>query len=360
MKKYGIIIVLLLLLNLLSSCKPKVEEENRHEEESETETVEKEEETETIEEEPEDIFRIINVDEGYLIYNPHGNYGYRYGPSIILNEDGSYDVWFSSPGNSDTEWDYITYYHSENGTSWSSGEVVLRPTPGSKDECSVCDPGVIYFNGYYYLAYTSTDDYERNGYNNSVFVARSIYPDGPFEKWNGTGWGGDPEPFIPYEGDPSYLGNGEPSFVIVGEELYVYYSHTDQAGSRTRLAKADLSENWPATVHEVCEVLKWKANDSLDVVYDNDLDMFFAFTIKYRMDSNSQLILCQSDDGESFTQADWTTTMIEEYAHNCGVSKGKDGHIYSEDDLLVGYAFGERWGIWPTKFQKIWIKHTEA
>lgn len=308
---------------------------------------------------PEEEFRIKNSDLGYILYNASENFGYRYGPSIIENEDGSFDAWFSSPGNSNDEWDWIVYRHSYDGVHWDEESVVLRPTPDSKDSCSVCDPGVICFNGYYYLAYTSTNDYERNGYNNSIFVARSMYPDGPFEKWNGSGWGGNPEPIIAYEGDPSYWGIGEPSFVIKENELYLYYSHTDSMGSCTRLAKADLSEDWPFTIEDQCMVFKWKANDSLDVVYAEDIDRFLAFTIKYRMDTSSQLILLVSSDGKEFVEADWTKDFLEEYAHNCGVSKRENGHIVVDDDEpLIGFAYGKNWGRWATKIARIWIKYS--
>ena len=88
------------------------------------------------------------VDEGEIIFYSSEDY-YRYGPSIMKNTDGSYDAWFSSPGNSGSQWDWIAYRHSDDGINWSNESIVLRPTPGSKDQCSVCDPGLIYFDGYY-------------------------------------------------------------------------------------------------------------------------------------------------------------------------------------------------------------------
>ena len=111
--------------------------------------------------------------------------GYRYGPSIMYYADGSCDAWFSTPGWNG-EWDWITYKHSEDGVNFTDEKVVLMPTPDSMDKYSCCDPGVIYFGGYYYLGYTSTLDHK--GYANNVFVARSRTPDGPFEKWNGSGY----------------------------------------------------------------------------------------------------------------------------------------------------------------------------
>ena len=37
------------------------------------------------------------------------------------------------------------------------------------------------------------------GLCNQLYVARSKNPNGPFEKWNGNGWGGDPAPIIYYD-----------------------------------------------------------------------------------------------------------------------------------------------------------------
>ena len=202
-------------------------------------------------EEPENTIslQVEAVDEGNVIFYTSQGF-YRYGPSIMEYEDGSMDMWMSSPGNSGSQWDWISYRHSDDGINWSSEQIVLRPTPGSKDQCSVCDPGVIYFNGYYYLAYTGTDYYEGKGSNNSAFVARSENPYGPFE---------------------------------------------------------------------------------------------------------NRLIMYYSEDGKSFTKLDSTKDFIEDYAHNLGVAKSPDGHINTNNEILIGYAYGERWGRWDLKVQNIRI-----
>ena len=303
-----------------------------------------------------DTLKIKAVDEGEVIFYSSQDY-YRYGPSILKNEDGSYDAWFSAPGNNNTEWDWITYRHSDDGVNWSGEKTVLRPTPGSKDQCSVCDPGVIYFGGYYYMGYTSTDYYEGKGSSNSAFVARSEYPDGPFEKWNGSGWGGDPEPIIYYDGEPEGWGIGEISFVINGEDLCIYYTYYDMNGGYTGLYKADLVENWPETMRSKGPVLLRDYQDSLDVVYDDVLGVYFGFSVYQRMAINSCLIMYVSKDGKSFEEADTTKDMIENYSHNVGVAKNMYGHISSDEPILVGYAFGERWGRWDTRFQYINISY---
>ena len=294
------------------------------------------------------------LDEGEILNYYYNDY-YRYGPSIIKYEDGSMDMWVSSPGNSSTEWDWIRYRHSDDGINWSSEQIVLKPTPGSKDQCSVCDPSVVFFNGYYYLGYTATDYYKGEGYNNMAFVARSQYPDGPFEKWNGNGWGGDPEPIIVYEGDPEGWGIGEPCLVIYGEDLYIYYTYADLTGAYVELAKADLTENWPTTIRYKDTVLLRKNQDSLEAAYDDNLEMFVGFSMDLKMSKNSRLIMFGSGNGKEFTDLDSVKDHIEDFAHSVGFAKTPEGHIDSSQDILIGYAYGEDWGRWNLKLQTIRI-----
>ena len=300
-------------------------------------------------------YTITVLDEGNVIYSPGSDYGYLYGPSIIKNDDGSYDAWFSSPGNSGSQWDWISYKHSDDGIAWSDSEIVLKPTPGSKDQCSVCDPAVIQFGDYYYLGYTATDYYDGKGSYNMAFVARSLYPDGPFEKWNGSGWGGNPEPIIFYDGGQDNWGIGELSFVIYDGDLCIYYSYIDIRDSYIGLYKADLSEDWPGTMRNKGPALYRLDHDSVEVVYDNNLNSFLAFTIYGRMSEGSQLNLYKSENGKDFKKVAHTKEMIEDYAHNLGVAKSKEGHIFTNEDLLIGYAYGEKWGRWSTKMQHISI-----
>ena len=301
-------------------------------------------------------FSIQVEDEGGLIYSSAERGAYRYGPSIMKNDDGSYAAWFSSPGNNYSQWDYITYYHSDDGYNWYDEKVVLWPTAGSKDSCSVCDPGVIYFNNYYYLAYTSTNDANGGGANNSAFVARSEYPDGPFEKWNGESWGGDPEPIIAYEGDPTGWGIGEISFVIKDDDLFIYYTYFDLNGGSTRLAKADLVDNWPSTMRNKGIVCYRGSQDSLDVAYDERLDTFFAVSIEFRMDESSRISLYESGDGKKFEFVDFAKTYVPDYSHNIGIAKDKNGFINTGEPIMVSYAYGRNWGRWSAIYQYVRIE----
>ncbi len=301
------------------------------------------------------------VGEGYDIYAPvQDGSGYRYGPSILYYPDGSIDAWFATPGTAG-EWDWFTYKHSDDGgKTWSDEKVVLQPTPDSMDHYSVCDPGMIYLDGYYYLGYTSTID--SRGVNNNCFVARSPNPDGPFEKWNGEGWGGDPEPIVYYDEADASWGAGEPSFVEVDGTLYCYYTWACPEGNFEMVATADATdENWPATM-EVQGIAYQKETDqdSLDVVYIEDYGKFLAVSTYNRFTENSGICVMESDDGITFQQVDIIRTGISQFCHNMGISKRSNGHIQLDDTLcFIGYAYAAGgsdsgyWGNWATRFQNI-------
>ena len=341
-----VILSLFLLITLFSCKKNEVPDEIVVEEDTE----EQQEEQPAVE--PEETYLLKVLDEGDIIFYSSEDY-YRYGPSMMEYEDGSIDAWFSSPGNSGSQWDWLIYRHSDDREEWSDETVVLRPTPESKDRCSVCDPGAIYFGGYYYLAYTGTDYYEGQGSYNMAFVARSRSADGPYEKWNGSGWGGDPEPIIYYDGGQDNWGIGEVSFVIKDEDLFIYYTYIDIRDSYIGLFKADLVENWPAAMREKGPVLYRLDHDSVEIVYDEYNDTFYAFSIDGRMLEGSNLVVYESKNGKDFSLIASTKEYIEDYAHNMGVLKSPEGHIDSSKPLLIGYAYGKEWGRWNTKIQEI-------
>lgn len=299
------------------------------------------------------------LDDGEDIYNPKGK-GYRYGPSIIKYEDGTIDAWFARNGNNSTEWDWISYRHFD-GETWSDEEVVLKPTKKSKDHYSVCDPGVIYFNGYYYLGYTSTENSTNGGVENCIYVARSENPNGPFEKWNGKSWGKKPEPIIVYDEDDLCWGAGEISFVIVDEELYCYYTWIDSTGTYTKLAVANLCNDWPTTLIEKGTVItKINGQGSCDVAYNDEYGKFLAFCSENSFQEDSLIALYESNDGINFIQVARIDTNVMKYCHNLGISKSVEGHINMDDDVIIGYAYSKEdymiWGKWATRFHHAKLK----
>lgn len=319
-------------------------------------------------------FKLILPDEGADVYMPRQGqtWGYRYGPSIMVH-DGICEAWFASPGDS-FEADWFTYRRSEDGgKTWSYEKVVMAPTPDSMDWFSVCDPAVIKFGGYYYIGYTSTLFKDGGGVCNNAFVARSKSPTGPFLKWTGSGWGetrttedgtctwiGKPAPVIYYDEVWQDWGAGEFSFVVKGDTLYMYYTWTASLlgggfSSTTRVASANINdENWPGniTLHGVASVRRSGSNDSYDMVYCEDLDKFIALSTDRRFSEGSMLAVYESNDGLKYRRVNDIKVNTSYMLHNCGISGDELHHIKSGDLMILGYAYGNQWGKWGTRFHR--------
>ncbi|MBM7567783.1 discoidin domain-containing protein [Paenibacillus sacheonensis] len=252
-------------------------------------------------------------------------------------------------------WDVINHKSSTNGTTWTNDNVVMTPTVDSRDTYSNCDPGVIKFGGYYYIGYTSTED--DRGTSNDVYVARSTSPTGPWDKWNGSGWGGNPQPFITYNEASNRYGAGEPSFVLVGTTLYVYYTWLGQDASGnptnyTKVATADSTNaNWPGalTDHGVAiDKSKLDGSDSADIKYIDTYGKFVALTTARRFGPSAYVQMYESTDGLTFYPSNMTVDYIKPYSHNGGLSGTETGHINLSDNNFLAYAYGAQWANWNT------------
>lgn len=306
---------------------------------------------------------------GWKIFDPFNTESdrgsYRYGPSIIINEDGSVDMWTASPGKYG-EWDWISYRHStDGGHTWGKETVALKPNPGSKDLYSVCDPGVVKIGQYYYLGYTSTSD--NRGTDNCVFVARSKNPAGPYDKWNGNGWGGNPEPIVRFDGPRDYFGSGEPSFVVKDDVIYIYYTwcSEDSQGksfSETRVSTASANDpNWPSKmVYKGAAIQRSIGEDSSDVKYVDDLGKFIAISSAKRFTPDSYINAWESKDGINFTPADFLKDNIQTCCHNAGISGRANGHIKLSDKNFIAYAYGSVWAGWSTFLNPITIEENNG
>ena len=304
----------------------------------------------------------IEADTGYDIYKLPSilNSGYRYGASIIDNGDGTLDAWFAMTGCGAEQWDWISYKHSDdNGKTWSEEKCVLQPTPDSYDHYSCCDPGVIYFNGYYYIGYTSTVN--ANMCDNCIFVARSENPDGPFEKWNGSGWGGDkPQPIVFFTEPQNIWGYGEISFVELNGTLYMYYTLSSAGGHYTMVSTANaLDENWPATMEYKGIAVGNGSNDSLDVKYVEEYGKFLAICTDSRLSPDSYLAFYESNDGIAFERVDIVKKNVYHYCHNSGMAGTKNGHITPGMKTFAAYAYGPDWGVWNTRVQEFSLSLTD-
>lgn len=203
---------------------------------------------------------------------------------------------------------------------------------------------------------------DNRGVDNDICVARSKNPDGPFEKWTGSGWGVEPAPLIEYTDNPDYWGAGEPSFVLMGDKLYIYYSW-NTTGSTTRLAIADATdENWPATLEYMGTAIPDKHDgDSADVKYLDEYGRFIAVFTEKRFSTESYVAVWESFDGLHFRPCDIIKANTAKNLHNCGISGRADGHIGKGDPVYLGYGYGVWGGIgWPTRLHALRLSLGDA
>lgn len=277
---------------------------------------------------------------------------YHYGPSILIHPDTTIETWTTAPGYG---WDYICYKKStDKGVTWTTPQIALTATAGSEDAFSNADPGVTKIDSFYYIAYTSTMD--SRGTDNDVYVARSKKPTGPFEKWNGYGWGGNPVGFIRYTDNPAYYGAGEPALVRKGDTIFIYYTWISDVLNQTRVAVASAKDpNWPGHITQMgVAIHRGPGEDSHDIKYCDSLGMFIGVAVGLRMSASSKVTLWFSSDGFHFKQGYCTNTYTRTNAHNAGISGTlQDGHMDLRYPTFVGYAYGTSWGNWPTYFAPV-------
>jgi hypothetical protein len=230
---------------------------------------------------------------------------------------------------------------------------------------------VIKIGDYYYLGVTAV--YDDKGRHNHIFVARSQSPTGPFEKWNGEGWGGEPQPIISFEGLPDAWGIGEPSFVLHDQMLYIYYSWTnapafpgaakpDMIICQTRVATAPADDpNWPGKITlRGIAYDRGDGEDSADIKYCDTLGEFIQISTASRFSDSSYIALRTSTDGFNFSEPLKVTENIKPWCHNAGISGTPDGHFNPDDENFISYAYsadgGLSWGFWHTFLNPISIR----
>ena len=278
-------------------------------------------------------------------------------PYVVINYD-------TEAGLHGVYWDQVAYWHStDGGHTWSEEEMVLKPTKGARDEFSCCDPGVIKLGDYYYLGYTSTENPAM--VENHVYMSRSRDPRGPWEKWDGSGWGGGPvEPVVTYDGDKTQWGAGGPSMVEKDGTLYMYYTWNDGKGS-TRVATAPADDPlWPAhlTFHGTAvNTSNLSAADHCDVKYCPQMEKFIALQAVNCISSSAYLQIWASSDGLKFHEYRRLTGKLGSGLHNVGLSGDGRGHIDLSRQQYISYAYGIgegfSWGQWNTKWNPLKISN---
>ncbi len=286
--------------------------------------------------------------------------------------EGQFRCRITSNGSGNYFWDKITWRHSEDGgKTWSDETDALLPSDGKRDAFSVCDPGVAKWGGWYYIAYTSTE--EPNGYDNDLYIARSKTPVGPWEKWSGDRWGDNPQPVIDYKPVAGYegkvFGAGEPCIVVKDDIVYLYYSYNDfvaeqnRQGTTTRVSTASANdENWPIHL-EYRGIALDKSDifnpDHTDVKFIQKSQKFIAIHAERRNTDNSRIRIWESIDGITFTKGDVIQGDLRKGIINAGMSGDGLGQVSPEVQQFLCYAHSDpprEWGRWFTWFQPLdWL-----
>lgn len=287
--------------------------------------------------------------------------------------DGQFRSRITSGGSGKYYWDKITWRHSaDGGKTWTEEADALLPSDGKRDAFSVCDPGVAKWGGYYYIAYTSTE--EPNGYDNDLYIARGLSPTGPWEKWSGDGWGDDPQPVIDYEPVQGHegvvFGAGEPCIVVKDDVVYLYYSYNDflveqnRQGTTTRVSTASAKDgDWPSRL-EYRGVALDKSDisnpDHTDVKFIQKSQKFVAIHAERRNTDRSRIRVWESEDGITFTKGDLVQGDLRKGVINAGMSGDGCGHVRAGVRQFLSYAHSDsprEWGRWYTWFQPLdWLE----
>lgn len=174
---------------------------------------------------------------------------HRRDPSSVLLHDGVFYVYYtksvgpyfgmSSIGVSNKEiklypWDQADIYYatSSNGINWSEqGPAVTRGEPGDIDDRTICTPDILEHEGHFYLVYQAqSNDVVYSAETESVGMAVSTSPSGPFEKVKGSIFERKEQGNWFTEQEPDNYNYGtfvglvhDPSLYFYNDQFWLYY-----------------------------------------------------------------------------------------------------------------------------------------
>ena len=255
---------------------------------------------------------------------------------------------------------YFTASSISINAEWSAqpDDPSVAPTSNLLDKNYAKCASVVKAGNYYYMAYQGSQTYEEN-YDNCVFIARAETKDAiNWEKWNGSGWGGDPAAVIDLQlpATDTYFGAGEPSLVVKDGTIYLYYTYgITEAQLDTYLMTANASdENWPASLSDKGCVMDRSAfattaMDGASVVYAEEVNSFIAIHSVNNNEVNSYFAVWQSADGVtgwSHIGTIYSNTRVR--ARYPRFVTNEEGHVPASSAYLISYQFGTSQSKWQT------------
>lgn len=282
---------------------------------------------------------------------------YAYGPSII-RKDGVYHVFFCSAGAYPT-WDSVRYVKSIDGKNWSVPTIVLRATGANGFDLAACDPSVVFYQGFYYMYYSSAYTTAPNLFQTVIQVARSANIDGPYLTYTQRGtWEDTPtdpqiiiKPLVTRNQDPVGYGAGPQTAVVHSGEIFLWYTDDsiDLDSSRMYMLHSTDPVTWtPSPTHQIAV-----AASSIDVKFNASKNQFVMTSLVNPHTANAYLTRSFSSNGISWSafQTIIDVKAFPDYANNVGAAGDETGNTVASPTLV---AFGAQydlssynnWGQW--------------
>jgi len=281
-------------------------------------------------------------------------FAYAYAPSIIL-DNGTYHVFFCSKGwLKYPSWDAIRYTTSSDGQNWSRPEVVLQATAKNGMDMAACDPSVVFYQGFYYLYYSSAITTAPHVYQTVIQVARASKIQGPYRTYTRRGtWENTPEdpkviiyPLQNHGSQPSGYGAGQQSVVVKNGRLLMWYTDDSlfvngQPEVRTYMLESGDPTKWTADIQRSTNLV---GQASIDVKFDGERSQFTMVRIENEFSTTSYLGRAYSSDGVTWTLPEnmYPTSQFPMYSHDAGIEGDKAGNLAGSGALI---GFGAPYGL---------------
>ena len=255
---------------------------------------------------------------------------------------------------------YFTAASTDIRTEWSEqpDDPAVAPTSDGADAHYAKCASVVKAGNYYYMAYQGSTTYEEN-YDNCVFIARAATIDAAnWEKWNGSGWGGEPVAVVDLQlsEENIYFGAGEPSLVVKDGTIYLYYTYAlTESQLDTYLYTADATdENWPANMSDKGMVMDRSvfattAMDGASVVYSEETNSFIGIHSVNNNNVNSYFAVWQSTDGiTGWTHVGTVYNNTRVRARYPRFVTNEESHVTAAGAHFISYQYGESSSKWQT------------
>jgi hypothetical protein len=287
---------------------------------------------------------------------------YAYAPAIIV-KDGTYHVFYCSKAMLIPTWDAIRYTTSTDSKTWSTPQIMVLPSWDNGMDMAACDPSLVYYQGFYYLYYSSAMTTAPNVFQTIVRVARSVNIDGPYLTYTqrGTWEPGPPDPQIIispmqiHTTNPPGYGAGQTSVVVQNGKLLMWYTDDSlfvdgQPNLQTFMLESSDPVTWVPDTSCATDLVN---QPSIDVKYDPSHSQFVMVKVENEFQSDAYLGFAVSADGMHWSSPQTVISPSEFplYTHDAGMAGDETGNIVSLHTLVgfgapYGLANVNNWGQW--------------